>query len=97
MVPLGENHLRAAIRAFTDHYHDERPHPGNELSAAKPTSLGLSLRHHRLIVLHEDRSFCATDPTKRAMEVRYNRVRTKPSHPVAGGLTCGSPIRGWRS
>jgi hypothetical protein len=35
------NHLRAAIRAFIDHYHEERPHQGlgNELIAAKATSL----------------------------------------------------------
>jgi putative transposase len=25
VVPLGEGHLRAAIRAFVDHYHEERP------------------------------------------------------------------------
>lgn len=28
MVPLGEGHLRAAVRAFVDHYHEERPHQG---------------------------------------------------------------------
>ena len=28
IVPLGENHLRAAVRAFVDHYHEERPHQG---------------------------------------------------------------------
>ena len=35
MVLLGEPHLRAAIRAFIDHYHKERPHQGlgNELIA----------------------------------------------------------------
>jgi putative transposase len=26
MVPLGEGHFRAAVRAFVDHYHEERPH-----------------------------------------------------------------------
>jgi len=37
IVPLGEQHLRAAVRAFTDHYHEERPHQGlsNELIAPK--------------------------------------------------------------
>jgi len=42
IVPLGENHLRATIRAFMDHYHEERPHQGlgNELIAPKTTSLG---------------------------------------------------------
>ena len=37
IVPLGEIHLRAAIRAFLDHYHKERPHQGlgNELIASK--------------------------------------------------------------
>ena len=36
MVPLGEGHLRAAVRAFVDHYHEERPHQGlgNELHRA---------------------------------------------------------------
>src|SRR5262245_55550756 len=42
IVPLGENHLRAAVRALMDHYHEERPHQGfaNELIAPKTTSLG---------------------------------------------------------
>jgi transposase InsO family protein len=42
MVPLGEAHLRAAVRAFVDHYHEERPHQGlsNELIAPKTTFLG---------------------------------------------------------
>jgi transposase InsO family protein len=40
IVPLGEKHLRAAIRAFMDHYHEERPHQalGNELIAPPTTS-----------------------------------------------------------
>src|SRR4029453_4265648 len=40
IVPLGEQHLRAAIDAFADHYHEERPHQGlgNELIAPKITS-----------------------------------------------------------
>jgi transposase InsO family protein len=28
IVPLGEGHLRAAMRSFVDHYHEERPHQG---------------------------------------------------------------------
>ena len=42
IVPLGESHLRAAVRAFMDHYHEERPHQGlgNERIAPKTTSLG---------------------------------------------------------
>ena len=28
IVPLGEGHLRAAVREFVDHYHEERPHQG---------------------------------------------------------------------
>jgi transposase InsO family protein len=42
IVPLGEIHLRAAIRAFMDHYHQERPHQGvgNEFIAPRATSLG---------------------------------------------------------
>ena len=35
IVPLGEGHLRAAVREFVEHYHAERPHQGlgNELIA----------------------------------------------------------------
>ena len=37
MVLLGESHLRAAVRAFMVHYHEERPHQGlnNELIAPR--------------------------------------------------------------
>ena len=39
IVPLGEGHLRAAVRAFVDHYHQKRPHQGlaNELIAPQTT------------------------------------------------------------
>jgi putative transposase len=42
IVPLGDKHLRAAVRAFVDHYHEERPHQGlgNELIAPKTTPRG---------------------------------------------------------
>src|SRR6266851_5122248 len=42
IVPLSEGHLRAALREFVLHYHEERPHqgPGNELIAPKTTSIG---------------------------------------------------------
>ena len=42
MVPLGEGHLRATVRAFVDHYHEERPHQGlgNERIAPTTTSVG---------------------------------------------------------
>src|SRR3979409_1900011 len=42
IVPLGEGHLRAAVRAFVQHYHEERPHQGlgNELIAPKTPSIG---------------------------------------------------------
>jgi hypothetical protein len=42
MVLLGESHLRAAVRAFMDHYHEERPHQGlgNALIAPKTTLIG---------------------------------------------------------
>jgi putative transposase len=42
LVPLGEGHLRAAVRAFVQHFHEERPHQGlgNELIAPKTTSIG---------------------------------------------------------
>ena len=41
IVPLGEGHLRATVRAFIDHYHEERPHQGlgNELIAPKTRSI----------------------------------------------------------
>jgi hypothetical protein len=37
MVLLGDPHLRAAVRAFMQHYHEERPHQGlgNKLIASK--------------------------------------------------------------
>ena len=43
IVPLGEGHLRAAVRAFVQHYHEERPHQGlgNELIAPKTMSIGI--------------------------------------------------------
>ena len=42
MVLLGEPHLRAAVREFIDHYHEERPHQGlgNTLLAPKTTVIG---------------------------------------------------------
>ena len=42
IVPLGEKHLRAAVRAFMGHYHEERPHQGlgNEQITQKTTLLG---------------------------------------------------------
>jgi putative transposase len=42
IVPLSEQHLQAAVHAFADHYHEERPHQGlsNELIAPKTTSRG---------------------------------------------------------
>jgi len=42
IVPLGEAHLRAAVRAFVNHYHEERPHQGlgNELVTPKTASPG---------------------------------------------------------
>ena len=42
MVLLGESHLRAAVRAFMLHYHEERPHQGlgNELIAPSTTAIG---------------------------------------------------------
>ena len=43
IVPLGEAHLRAAVRAFLAHDHEERPHQGlnNERIAPTTTSTGL--------------------------------------------------------
>ena len=42
IVPLGEGHLRAAVRSFAEHYHRERPHQGlgNELIAPTATVVG---------------------------------------------------------
>ena len=42
MVLLGEGHLRAAVREFVHHYHEERPHQGlgNELIAPRPIVIG---------------------------------------------------------
>jgi len=42
MVLLGERHVRAAVRAFLQHYHEERPHQGlgNELIAPTTTVIG---------------------------------------------------------
>jgi transposase InsO family protein len=42
IVPLGEGHLRAAVRAFVQHYHEERLHQGlgNELLAPRTTAIG---------------------------------------------------------
>jgi transposase InsO family protein len=42
MVLLGELHLRAAVRAFMAHYHEERPHQGlgNKLIASNTTVIG---------------------------------------------------------
>jgi transposase InsO family protein len=38
IVPLGENHLRAAVRAFMTHYHEERPHQGLGNQLISPTT-----------------------------------------------------------
>jgi len=42
LVLLGEGHLRAAVREFVVHYHEERPHQGlgNALIAPKQTVIG---------------------------------------------------------
>ena len=42
IVPLGEAHLRAAVRTFVHHYHEERPHQGlgNELVTPKTRLTG---------------------------------------------------------
>jgi putative transposase len=37
-VPLGERHLRAAVGAFVDHYHEERPHQGLGNEGMVPTT-----------------------------------------------------------
>jgi putative transposase len=38
IVPLGETHLRAAVRAFMTHYHEERPHQGLGNRLISPTT-----------------------------------------------------------
>ena len=30
IIPLGEQHLRHAVKEYTEHYHAERNHPGLE-------------------------------------------------------------------
>jgi transposase InsO family protein len=42
IVPLGERHLRTAVRTFVEHYHEERPHQGlsNALIAPRTQPLG---------------------------------------------------------
>ena len=42
IVPLGEGHLRVALRQFVRHYHEERPHQGlgNERIAPQTTLIG---------------------------------------------------------
>jgi putative transposase len=42
IVPIGEGHLRAYVRAFVEDYHEERPHQGlgNTLIAPKMTVIG---------------------------------------------------------
>jgi len=42
IVPLSEKHLRASMRAFIDHYHEERPHQGldNDLLTPNATLRG---------------------------------------------------------
>jgi putative transposase len=49
MVPLGEGHLRAAVRAFVDHDREERPHQGlgNECIAPTTTLIGDGLMRCR--------------------------------------------------
>jgi hypothetical protein len=42
MVLLGEPHLRAAVRAFIDHYHEERPHQGLDNELIAPTTTVIS-------------------------------------------------------
>ena len=36
MIPLGENHLRASVRAFVAHYHLERNHQGLDNELIRP-------------------------------------------------------------
>jgi putative transposase len=38
IVPLGEKHLRAAVRGFMTHYHEERPHQGLGNQVISPTT-----------------------------------------------------------
>lgn len=38
LVPLGEAHLRAAVRDFVHHYHEERPHQGLGNERIAPTT-----------------------------------------------------------
>ena len=51
IVPLGERHLRAAVREFVRHYHMERPHQGLGNTLIVPQEViptGLVTRRERL-------------------------------------------------
>jgi hypothetical protein len=52
LVPLGERHLRRAIRAYAAHYHHERNHQGLEnaliVDAPAPSPVGRIRRRPRL-------------------------------------------------
>ncbi len=39
IVPLGERHLRCAIREYVEHYHQERHHQGIDSSIITPEDL----------------------------------------------------------
>ena len=47
VVLLGEQHLRAAVREFVEHYHEERPHQGldNKLIVPQATVIGTGPLH----------------------------------------------------
>jgi transposase InsO family protein len=47
IVPLGETHLRTAIRTFVDRYHQERPHQGLENQFIAPKAPLPRLSHVR--------------------------------------------------
>ena len=77
IVPLGEQHLRATIRAFVDHYHEERAHQGlgNELIAPKATSRGSgSVRCHERLAASSS-----------SITVRRRNASAEFSHTTASG------------
>jgi transposase InsO family protein len=41
IVPLGERHLRTAVREFLAHYHEERPHQGLNSAIIAPRNASI--------------------------------------------------------
>jgi putative transposase len=62
IVPLGEGHLRAAVRAFVEHYHEERPHRGLGMSSSRPGPRRSAQARTRAVC---DSAACSSSTTER--------------------------------